>query len=392
MLRSFAYAGLFCANFLFVSSPAEAVTIAWVPVGNTGNAPDPLTGAGAVGYPYNIDKYDVTNSQYAEFLNTKDPNGTNLLGLYDSRMGDPSTNTVSSGHGGIAFTPTNPVGSKYSVISPNGNHPVNYANWYDAIRFANWLNNGQGNGDTETGAYTLGPVDQTGVPTHGNGINRNSGARIFLTSQNEWYKAAYYDPRTTAQGGPPAGSHYWLYPTTSNTPPTAETPPGSSNSANFSFAVSDLTDVGVYQGTTSHYGAFDMGGNVAQMNETLLAIGREALGGDWQANSVSMEPTSLGTAAVTPFFGGVGAGFRVASIATVPEPSTAVTSVFACGVLWWKRKSFRRVANQSAHRSVNKRPRVGVSENTVGCSRQATAPLVRPSPRRSICAPGTMAF
>ena len=33
--------------------------------------------------------------------------------------------------------------------------PVNYVDFYDALRFANWMNNGQGNGDTETGAYTL---------------------------------------------------------------------------------------------------------------------------------------------------------------------------------------------------------------------------------------------
>jgi formylglycine-generating enzyme required for sulfatase activity len=345
MNRIFASLCVLCAISHFASSPAAAVTIAWVRVGNPGNAPDLLTRAGAVGYAYNIDKYDVTNSQYAEFLNVKDPDGSNLLGLYDSRMGDPSTNTVSSGHGGIAFISSNPGGSKYVVISPNGNHPVNYVDWYDAIRFANWLNNGQGNGDTETGAYTLGLLGQNGVPINGNLITRNPNAKVFLPNRSEWYKAAYYDPRSTAQGGPPADSHYWLFPTASDTPPTAEIPPGNSDSANLSFAVSDLTDVGAYPGTMTHYGAFDMGGNVAQMNETLLAIGREVLGGDWQANSVAMESTSLGDAAVTPFFGGVGAGFRVASVATIPEPSSAVLASLACALLWSKRKPLLRIAN-----------------------------------------------
>ena len=32
----------------------------------------------------------------------------------------------------------------------------------------------------------------------------NAGATVFLPSESEWYKAAYYDPRTTAQGGPPS--------------------------------------------------------------------------------------------------------------------------------------------------------------------------------------------
>jgi hypothetical protein len=37
-------------------------------------------------------------------------------------------------------------------------------------------------------------------------------------------------------------------------------------------------------------------------------------------------------------------GFRVASVGSVPEPSTGLLAVLACGLAWWKRKSFRRVA------------------------------------------------
>ena len=49
-----------------------------------------------------------------------------------------------------------------------GNKPVNYVSWYDSIRFANWLHNGQGPGDTETGAYTLlgGTADAQQRPEH----------------------------------------------------------------------------------------------------------------------------------------------------------------------------------------------------------------------------------
>jgi hypothetical protein len=46
-------------------------------------------------------------------------------------------------------------GSKYSVIWGDGNHPMNFVTFYDTLRFANWLDNGQGSGSTETGAYTL---------------------------------------------------------------------------------------------------------------------------------------------------------------------------------------------------------------------------------------------
>ena len=35
----------------------------------------------------------------------------------------------------------------------NDNRPVNYVSFWDAARFSNWLHNGQGSGDTESGAY-----------------------------------------------------------------------------------------------------------------------------------------------------------------------------------------------------------------------------------------------
>jgi hypothetical protein len=32
----------------------------------------------------------------------------------------------------------------------------------------------------------------------------------------------------------------------------------------------------------------------------------------------------------------------------VPEPSTGLLAALACGLMWWKRKSFSRVSNASA--------------------------------------------
>jgi hypothetical protein len=67
------------AILLAFVSTAPAVTIAWSQVGNPGNAADQNflgQGAfGAVSYSNNIDNYDVTNSQYLEFLNAKDATG-----------------------------------------------------------------------------------------------------------------------------------------------------------------------------------------------------------------------------------------------------------------------------------------------------------------------------
>jgi len=169
-----------CAGVLWTGPTALAapITIDTVPVGNLGNSAD-TTGFGAVSYRYNIGTTEVTNAQYAEFLNEKaksDP-----LGLYNTSMG--------SGIGGITRSGSNGSYS-YSTISGREDMPVSYVSWYDSIRFANWLHNGQGSGDTETGAYTI--LGGTATPSNGLSITRNPGAQWWLTSEDEWYKAAYH--------------------------------------------------------------------------------------------------------------------------------------------------------------------------------------------------------
>jgi formylglycine-generating enzyme len=297
-MKSFTLSLAVCA--FLAAADAGAVTIDWSPVGNPGNAADGVR-YGAVGYSYNIGTYDVTNSQYVEFLNAKDGSGLNTLGLYNSGM----SNTTFPLFGGINFNAGNANGNKYSVISSSASHPVNYVTWYDAIRFANWLNNGQGNSDTESGAYTL--LGGTPTPSNGNSITRNARATVFLSSENEWYKAAYYDPRTEAQGGPPAwGGHYWLYPTSSSSPPIGSSPTALPNHVNIlNFGPVNLTDVGAYTGTTSPYGAFDMGGNVGQWTEAdALIFGGSApgiRGGSWASASVN-DLLSLGSLHQNPPF------------------------------------------------------------------------------------------
>ena len=320
MNRIFASLCLCCAISLLASSPAAAVTISWMPVGNPGNAADTVvmidgtTGYGSVPYSYNIDRYDVTASQYVEFLNAKDPTGANTLGLYNSMMSDATV-------GGIDFSTGNANDSKYSIISGRGDHPVNSVTWYDAIRFTNWLNNGQGGGDTETGAYTLGPLGADGIPTNGFSITRNPGATVFLPSENEWYKAAYYNPGT---------SSYFQYPTSSNVAPIDSSPTALPNHANcFPGGPGNPTDVGAYSGTMSPYGAFDMGGNVYQWTEE---IGNDApprfrilRGGSFLYIVDDLLSSSrVGDDPLEVNFGFI--GFRVAS---VPEPSTGVLLVVA---------------------------------------------------------------
>ncbi|MGE0538503.1 MAG: formylglycine-generating enzyme family protein [Pirellulales bacterium] len=288
-----------CAGLLLTRQTATAtpITIDTVPVQNIGNSDD-TTGFGAVSYAYRIGTYEVTNAQYAAFLNAKA--ASDPLGLYNILMG-----TV---HGGI--TRSGSSGSySYAAISGREDMPVNYVSWYDSIRFANWLNNGQGSGDTETGAYTL--LGGTATPSNGLSITRNVGATWFLTSEDEWYKAAYHK-----NDGDTA--NYFDYPTSSDTVPTAEGPPGGSNSANYSGAAGDLTDVGAYVDSDSPYGTFDQGGNVWEWNESLVSgssRGRRGGSFSYDASVLSASvPDSVG-----PTYEALNVGFRVA---TVPEPSS----------------------------------------------------------------------
>jgi formylglycine-generating enzyme required for sulfatase activity len=304
------------------SSPA-AVTMAWTPVGNPGNACDPqLQGClGSVSYEYRVGTYEVTNAQYAEFLNAKAP--SDPLGLYNTAMGDPQ------GYGGI--TRTGSSGTYiYTTVAGRENKPVGDVSFYDALRFANWLNNGQGSGDTETGAYTL--LGGTATPSNGTTVTRNAGAAIFLTSEDEWYKGAYAIPT----GG------YLAYPAYPNPMDPNEqthcsTPTGTANRANCNFQVGDLTDEGSYADSGSPYGTFDQGGNVAEWNEALINVANRGVrGGNFSDNPSILAASTQGSTSPTNENDAI--GFRVAS---VPEPSgtlgLAASLVMLVGLTGWRR-------------------------------------------------------
>jgi formylglycine-generating enzyme required for sulfatase activity len=306
---------------------ASAVTIPTVPVGNAGNAGE-LSGGGAggegpdaivggVSYDYRIGTTEVTNAQYAEFLNAKA--ASDPLALYNTLMGVEIGGITRSGSSG-SYT--------YSTIGGRENMPVVAVSWYSAIRFANWLHNGQGSGDTETGAYTL--LGGTPTPSNGLSITRNTGALWFLPSEDEWYKAAYHKNDGVT-------GNYFDYPTSSDSAPIAEAPPGGSNSANYGgfAAVGDLTNGGAYTASDSPYGTFDQGGNVWEWNEAIiLGSFRGLRGGSW-GDPLSPLRASF-RFADHPFAEFSGVGFRVA---TIPEPGTAVLTMIGCVLmLLWRRR------------------------------------------------------
>jgi formylglycine-generating enzyme required for sulfatase activity len=296
-----------------------------VPVGNVGNENDPFTGNlyGGVSYSYRIGTTEVTNAQYADFLNAKA--ASDPLSLYNTSMGSDVRGGIARSGVSGSFT--------YATKTNMGDKPVNYVSWYDSIRFANWLNNGQGNGDTESGAYTLGALDAGGVPTNGNNITRNVGATWFLPSENEWYKSAYYQPAT--QGGPP--ENYWIFATGVNvTVATANSVGDISNPGNNvvnylgvagwngSGQGGNVTTVGSAGPLSqSFYGTSDQSGNVSEWNDTFFTSFGKSLRGvrGGAFDSVSDELWPSARTGQPPTIESEGLGFRVAN---VPEPSTGV--------------------------------------------------------------------
>ncbi len=128
----------------------------------------------------------------------------------------------------------------------------------------------------------------------GSDLVRKPDARVFLPSEDEWYKAAYYDARLESEGGPPGDDHYWFYPTKSDTIPTAEAPPGTdfvNGSANYDSVLGDLTDVGAYPAkpSDSAYGTFDQAGNVWEVNEFAIDFARGGVrGGSFYSNQEAL--------------------------------------------------------------------------------------------------------
>jgi sulfatase modifying factor 1 len=281
-----------------ITSASATVTMDWVSIGDINNLADPLTGYGAVDHAYRIGKYEVTNAQYGEFLNAKGQSNAN--GIYNTYM--PNSGITQSGISG-SFS--------YTVTTALANHPVAMVSWYDAARFANWMMNGQGNGDMEDGAYTLNGAT-SGI------ITANIGAQVYIPSENEWYKAAYYNA---------ANASYSLFPNGQNGITTVDA----------NYALSSTTNVGNYINDPSQYGTFDQGGNVGEWNDAAIGSSRGLRGGGWiyysgglaDILSSTFRDTSVSTNESRAL------GFRVAA---VPEPTSLLLTMLAGGVMLIRRK------------------------------------------------------
>ncbi len=273
-------------GWLLVGAASAAINIETMPVGNAGNTAD-TTGYGSVAYAYNVGKCEVTNAQYVEFLNAV-AGTTDAYGLYNP-------------NGGITK-----AGSTYSVAGSGAgaaNRPVTYVSWYDAIRFANWLTSG----NTESGSYTIeGGGINSGIiatmPDHAAG----SAAKWYLTSEDEWYKAAYYK----------AGA-YSSYANGTGIVPVAGA------DSNYGSVNSSPWDVGT--GVVEQNGTADMMGNVWEWNETIVGGSSRGVRGGSFNDSFSRLRATYRTDS-SPASESSSIGFRVS---LVPEPTSIATLCLA---------------------------------------------------------------
>ncbi|MBN1510729.1 MAG: SUMF1/EgtB/PvdO family nonheme iron enzyme [Phycisphaerae bacterium] len=328
---------------LVAGAASASIVIDTVPVGNPGNAGE-LSGegagglgqdriCGAVDYTYNIGKYEVTAGQYTAFLNAVA--GVDTYALYNTTMSEtPAGSGITRSGGGTVGDPYT-----YTVASSHVNRPVNCVSWGDAARFANWLHNGQPTGGqdastTERGAYTLdGATSDAALLA----VNRNSNWKWAITSEDEWYKAAFH------KNDGVTGS-YWDYPTSSDSRPGRDLSDVSGNNANHNGTPYPIqspyytTVAGQFHNSASPYGTFDQCGNVSEWNEsTLWGLYRCLRGGAFHSPTRHLR-ASARDPYDTPTNEATGIGFRVSA---VPEP-TSLALLALGGIVLARRRGLGR--------------------------------------------------
>jgi hypothetical protein len=174
----------------------------------------PCQMVGGVKYRYGIGQLEVTVAQWVAFLNTVDPAGRNRHKLYSSS----ESSSAWPRFGQVDFSAGAAPGRHYSLASPEwADKPYGFANFLRAARFVNSLYNGRLVAKTASAAGSfryvtyrvrLSPRTEGGMyDMSKHAATRSHGVGFALPSQDEWIKAAYYDP----SGG---GTYsYWKYPT-----------------------------------------------------------------------------------------------------------------------------------------------------------------------------------
>lgn len=107
-------------------------------------------------YNFYASKYEVTESQYALFLNDAQKyfdseRGTNMFyDIYGSVFMNDSYNSsevlFNISYSRLVYDRNAPPGFRYLVQTESGNHPITGVSWYGALKYCNWLTIATGQG------------------------------------------------------------------------------------------------------------------------------------------------------------------------------------------------------------------------------------------------------
>lgn len=326
----FILALLFTANLCDVSD-AQLFNLAMSAVPGGGVGPQ---------RPFKVGKFEVTNQQFAAFLNNAQLDG----GATErgANMVFQTNGMVTAADGAVMFRPFpasriiyvagGAIGSRYNSEAGFGTHPVIQVSWIGALKFCNWLTIDRSLG-LDQRVYTEGPsasdwhpvVISTGdwaqrdlndverqalidsylgfrLPMDNLGLGLSGWVGAQENPLNEWYKMAAYDPLApnaarTGPGGESVSPDHWLYGV------GRETITG--GGANFlasgdPFEFSGTSPTGYYNGsnggtinTSNPYGVHDVSGNVAEwMQDHVVSPASRAIrGGSWNNTSAALAAT-----------------------------------------------------------------------------------------------------
>jgi hypothetical protein len=270
---------------IFGVGTVNEFTIDFVPISGSTN---PTSGILAgmitftgVNYDYRMGIYEISNAQWTKFK-----------AAYGEVKGNPTK----------AYD-RDPIYVGESL-------PTNGVSWYEAAQFVNYLNTSKGyqsaykfTGTQDTSNYTFTNWVSTDTGYNADNPCRNSNAKYFLPTENEWVKAAYWN-----------GSNLQTFAT--KTSETLFQGNGVNGGWNYNYCtIYQPWNVG--NGSQELNGTYDMMGNVWEWLESGDSSYRGLRGGSWDRfNAISL--TSYYTAGYQdPSLEDYNIGFRVASI---PEP------------------------------------------------------------------------
>ena len=246
---------------------AGVANAAYVTIGGAGNSDD-TTGYGGVSYEYKISSTEVSIAEFQAYR----------------------TATSTTGNEGYWNEEVRTVGTAA---------PATMVTLYEAMKYCNYLTSG----DVNDGVYNF--SGETYQSTDRASAMATHGTIYALPTEDEWYKAAYYNV---------SGNSYSLYADGSGTVPTEG---GGSTGWNYNGVNSSPNYTrDVADGSSEENSTVNMNGNVFEWMEDSAGVIR---GGSYDVYELYLRSSSR--YAYAPSSEADSVGFRLVGV--VPEPATA---------------------------------------------------------------------